>query len=122
MQTGNRQVIVCGDRVLIKPDTQEGRTKVGLYLPQTVVEKEPVASGRIVETGPGVMLPNFGSEAGEPWQQRRDSPVRFLPVQAEIGDYALFLKKESVEVRIFDESFLVVPQGALLLVVRDAIP
>ncbi|MCB2156848.1 co-chaperone GroES family protein [bacterium] len=119
MQIGNKHILMVGDRLLIKPDTGTERTKVGLYLPQSVIDKEPVQSGRIVETGPGIAMPNFSSESSEPWQERRDSPVRYIPVQAEVGDYALFLRKEAVEVRYQDEDFLVVSQSAILLLIRD---
>ena len=118
MQIRNQQILVVGDRILVKPDDLEQRTKVGLYLPQTVVEKQPVQSGRILEIGPGVAIPNLSSDHVEPWQQRRDKPVRYIPVQAEVGDYALFLRKEAVEIRYKDEQFLVVPQAAILLLIR----
>ena len=57
MKIGNKRLIVVGDRVLIKQEDLEERTEVGLYLPQTVVEKEEVQSGRVVLTGPGIPLP-----------------------------------------------------------------
>lgn len=119
MQIGKKQIFVVGDRLLVKPETKEERTKVGLYLPQTVTEKQTVQTGRIVEVGPGVAIPNFTAENKEPWEAGRESPVRFIPVQAEVGDFALFLRNEAVEIRYFDEEFLVVPQSALLLVIRD---
>lgn len=118
MQIGDHIIHVVGDRVLVKPDDPSQRTKTGLYLPQGVVEKEHVQSGRVVETGPGVALPNFSSTPEEPWQQRRDSPVRYLPLQAEVGDQAIFLRKEGIEIRYNDEDFLVVPQSAILLLIR----
>lgn len=118
MQTGNHIIHVVGDRVLIKPDDPNERTKTGLYLPQGVVEKDTVQSGRVVETGPGIALPNFTSTPEEPWQQRRDSPVRYLPVQAEVGDQAIFLRKEAIEIRYNGEDFLVVSQSAILLLIR----
>ena len=118
MQVGNRQLLVIGDRVLVQPESASERTRVGLYLPQTVVEREPVQTGRIVEVGPGIAIPNFAADTSEPWKPRADSPVRFIPVQAEVGDFALFLRKEAVEVRFEGKPVLIVPQGALLLVVR----
>jgi len=36
------KLIVVGDRVLVTPDEGEERTKVGLYLPQTVTDKQSV--------------------------------------------------------------------------------
>jgi co-chaperonin GroES (HSP10) len=67
-KNGIRELIVVGDRVLIKPDQPEERTEVGLYLPQTVVEKEKVQAGRIVSVGPGIPIPDPGSEEEEPWK------------------------------------------------------
>jgi hypothetical protein len=50
---GHRQLIVVGDRVLIRPEQPDARTQVGLYLPETVLEKEKIQAGRIVAVGPG---------------------------------------------------------------------
>lgn len=115
---GFRQLIVVGDRVLVKPDQPDERTDVGLYLPQTVVEKEKVQSGRIVATGPGIPMPDPGEEDDEPWKQT-GRKTRYIPMQAEEGDYALFLKKAAVEIKFEGEEYLVVPQAAILLLLRD---
>ena len=48
MKIGNRRLFVIGDRVLIKQENLDERTEVGLYLPQTVIEKEEVQGGRVV--------------------------------------------------------------------------
>ena len=42
-----------------------------------------------------------------------------LPMEAKPGDYALFLRKASVEIKYKHESYLIVPQGAILVLVRD---
>ncbi len=121
MQLKDKQILVIGDRVLIKPDDSEEKTKVGLYLPQTVIENQPVQSGTILEIGPGIAYPNMKqeSDADEPWKRAKNSPVGFIPVQAEVGDRALFLKKEAIEVRYLGDTFLIVPQSAILLLIRD---
>lgn len=116
---GFRQLIIVGDRVLIKADQPDERTEVGLYLPQTVVEKEKVQSGRIVAVGPGIPMPELGEDDDdEPWKQQAKRQ-RFIPMQAEEGDYALFLKKAAVEIKYEGEQYLVVPQAAILLLLRD---
>ena len=96
-KNGLRQLLVVGDRVLIKAEEPEERTEVGLYLPQTVVEKEKVQSGRIVSVGPGIPVPDPGVEDEEPWKTS-DRRLRFIPMQAEEGDFALFLKKSAIEI------------------------
>jgi len=68
MKKDKKKLLVVGDRVLITPDEGEERTKVGLYLPQTVIDKESVQSGRIVATGPGTPLPNPTDLDDEPWR------------------------------------------------------
>ncbi|MCX7019460.1 MAG: co-chaperone GroES family protein [Candidatus Sumerlaeota bacterium] len=118
MRIGEKEILVVGDRVLVKPDNAEERTKVGLVLPQSVVEKDPVQSGRIIITGPGTPMPSFTSDESEPWQESSDKHTRYIPVQAQAGDYALFLRKEAVEIRYRSETYLVVPQSAILLLIR----
>ena len=49
---------MVGDRVLIKPDKGEKKSKAGLYLPPSVIEKQEILSGVIVEVGPGIPLGN----------------------------------------------------------------
>ncbi len=46
-------IIVVGDRVLIKPEDNLQKTNSGLYLPPGVIEKEKVQGGYIVKVGPG---------------------------------------------------------------------
>ncbi len=112
------QLLVVGDRVLIEPDGGDERTDVGLYLPKWVVEKESVQGGRIVATGPGTPLPDFKEMDDEPWRPtRRES--RHVPMQARKGDYAIFLRKAGVEIRVDNKNYLVVPQGAILVLMRD---
>jgi chaperonin GroES len=114
-----KELIVIGDRVLIKPDTSEEKTKVGLYLPQTVKEKEEVIGGTIVKTGPGIPLADPSTMGEEPWQTSPNKTTQYLPMEAKPGDYALFLRKASVEIKYKHDSYLIVPQGAILVLVRD---
>ena len=45
--------------------------------------------------------------------------MKYLPVQAHVGDYALFFHKAAVEITFEDKSYLVVPQAAILVLVRE---
>lgn len=118
-KSGKRtQLLVVGDRVLIEPDAGEERTEVGLYLPKWAVEKESVQSGKIVATGPGTPLPDFKEVDDEPWRvSRRES--RHLPMQAREGDFAVFLRKAAVEIKVDGKNYLVVPQAAILILMRE---
>jgi chaperonin GroES len=121
MRKKNKELIVVGDRVLVTIEDGEERTKVGLYLPPTAVDNQAVQGGRIVATGPGLPMPDLASQdSDEPWQNvpaSRDG--RFVPMQAKPGDYALFFRKASVEITFENDRYLVVPQAAILALVRD---
>lgn len=118
MQVGGKHLIVIGDRVLIKPERPEERTEIGLYLPQSVVEKESVQGGRIVSVGPGIPLPLLPDNEDEPWRQRTRE-ARFIPLQAQVGDYALYLRKEAVEIKFEGDKYIIIPHNAILALVRD---
>jgi co-chaperonin GroES (HSP10) len=123
MRKKNKQLIVVGDRVLVAIETGEERTNVGLYLPPTAVDNQAVQGGRIIATGPGLPMPDLASQDNdEPWrnaQQGATSGTRHVPMQARVGDFALFFRKASVEITFENERYLVVPQAAILALVRD---
>ena len=114
----NKQLIVVGDRVLIALEEGEERSKVGLYLPPTAIDNQAVQGGRIIATGPGLPMPDLTDNSEEPWRMGARE-TRFLPMQAESGDYALFFRKAAVEITFEGDRFLVVPQTAILALVRD---
>jgi len=113
-----KRLIVVGDRVLITPEEGEERTTVGLYLPPTALESRQVQGGRIIATGPGTPMTEPASMDDEPWRIREPA-VKYLPMQAGVGDYALFFRKAAVEITFEKKTYLVVPQAAILVLVRD---
>ena len=121
MKKSRKQLVVVGDRVLVTPEEGEERTSVGLYLPPTAVDRQAVQSGRIIATGPGTPLPEPTQLDDEPWKIG-SSNQRFVPMQAQIGDYALFFRKAAVEITFEDKRYLVVPQAAILVLVRSENP
>lgn len=113
----HKRLIVVGDRVLISPEEGEERTNVGLYLPPSAIEGRQVQGGRIVATGPGTPMAEPASMDEEPWKIHGPD-VKYLPMQAEMGDYALFFRKAAVEITFEGKTYLVVPQAAILVLVR----
>lgn len=109
-------IIVVGDRVLIKPEDNLQKTNSGLYLPPGVIEKEKVQGGYIVKVGPGYPVAG-SSEDDEPWKE--DRAAKYIPLQAKPGDFALYLKKDSVDIEFRKEKLVIVPQAAILLLHRD---
>ena len=115
-----KHMLVVGDRILLQLDDGEDKTKSGLYLPASVREREKVATGRVVRVGPGYPIPNPNYTDDEPWSTPRE-PMRYIPLQAKEGDYAMFLREQGVEVEFEGKKYLIVPQSAVLLLVRDEI-
>lgn len=121
MEFPPKKLLVAGDRVLIKPEEGEERTKVGLYLPATAMDTQQVQEGLIVATGVGDPLPDVSAFDEEPWKVEQKTP-RFRQMQAKVGDHAIFFRKAAVEISFEDKRYLVVPQAAILVLVRDDLP
>ena len=113
-----KQLIVVGDRVLIEPEEGEERTTVGLYLPASAVDKQSVQGGRVLATGPGTPIGAPTELDEEPWKIG-SGEARYLPVQARVGDFAIFFRKAAVEISFEGKEYLVVPQAAILALVRE---
>jgi co-chaperonin GroES (HSP10) len=113
-----KQLIVVGDRVLIEPEEGQDRSRVGLYLPATAVDKQAVQGGTVVAMGPGTPIGPPAELDDEPWKISSEEP-RYLPMQAEVGDYAIFFRKAAVEITFEENQYLVVPQAAILTLVRE---
>jgi chaperonin GroES len=113
-----KRLIVVGDRVLIQPEAEEARTRVGLYLPASAVDSQAVQSGRVVATGPGTPISAPTELGDEPWKIA-SGEARYLPVPAQVGDHAIFFRRAAVEITFRSEKYLVVPQAAILALVRD---
>ena len=111
-----RKVIVVGDRVLIKPEEDLEKTNSGLYLPPGVKEKEKVQAGYIIKAGPGYPV---GSPADddEPWKENKKA--KYIPLQANEGYFAIYLKRDAVEIELDGKKMVIVPQSAILLLTRD---
>ena len=110
-----KRLIVVGDRVLIKPKDPSDRTTSGLYLPPTVQEKEQVQSGYVIKVGPGYPIPAAVEE--EPWKETEEK-VKYMPLQAQEGDVALYLQRNAIELDYEGEHYVIVPQGSILMLER----
>ena len=119
MRRGTKELFVVGDRVLVRIEDGEERTNVGLYLPPTAIDNQAVQGGTIVATGPGMPMAAFDANTEEPWRTESHKETRFIPMQARRGDFALFFRKAAVEITFEGERFLVIPQSAILALVRD---
>ncbi|MFN8438615.1 MAG: co-chaperone GroES family protein [Cytophagales bacterium] len=109
-----KDLIVVGDKVLIKPKSQNEKTSSGLFLPPGVQEKEKIQYGYIIKVGPGYPIPM--PQEDESW---KDEKVKYLPLQAQVGDLAIYLQNNSFEIVYNKEKYVIVPQSSILLLERD---
>lgn len=117
-----KQLLIVGDRVLVEPEEGEDRTRVGLYLPATAIDAQPVQSGLVIAVGPGEPAPDLNSMVDdEPWKVG-ERQMRWRPMQSRVGDHAIFFRKAAVEITFEEKKYLVVPQGAILALVREDLP
>ncbi len=112
-----QKLIVVGDRILIKPKIPQAKTKSGLYLPPGVNENEKVQIGYVLKVGPGYPIPSV-NDTDEPWKNRNDEP-KYVPLQPKEGDQAVYLQSSAIEIEFNKEKYIVVPQSAILLLLRD---
>ena len=117
-----KKLIVVGDRVLILPEGDADRTEHGLYLPPTVREKERIQTGLVVTVGAGYPVPNPNFIDQEPWSTTPKDPVKYIPLQAEEGDIAIFLRDQAIEIEYEAKKYLIVPQTAILILLRKEFP
>ena len=88
------------DRVLIKPDEQTSTTKSGIVLPSTSQERPQ--TGTIIAIGNGLDLD--GNQIG---------------MQVRIGDKVVFNKFTGNEVKLKDETLLIIRQIDLVAIMEE---
>ncbi len=90
-----------GDRVVVKPLTQEEVTTSGIIMPATV-DKERPERGEVIAIGSGKILDN-GS---------------FAPMSVKVGDQIVFKKYSPDEVKIDNVEYLVVAESDIMAVIE----
>ncbi len=86
-----------GDRVVIKPLTQEAEKVGSLFIPDTAKEKP--MEGVIEAVGPG----------------KRDGD-KFTPLEVKVGDRVLYGKYSGTEIKSEGNDYLIVREGDILAV------
>lgn len=112
-----KNLIVVGDKVLIRPKKVDDKTASGLYLPPGVQEKEKIQSGYVIKAGPGYPIPLL-ADKDELWKGQ-DEAVKYIPLQAKEGDLAIFLQKGAVEVMYEGDKYYIVPHASILMLERE---
>ena len=111
------KINVVGDRVLVKPRKESGRTNSGLYLPPGVREKEKIQYGYVVKSGPGYPIP-LPIDNDELWKKDEEK-IKYVPLQVKEGDLAVFLQTGAYEVLYQGDKYFIVSQSSILMIERD---
>lgn len=94
------KIIPLFDRVVIKPEVQTTTTKSGIVLPSTSQERPQI--GKVVAVGSGL-----------------DIDANNIGMQVKVGDKVLFNKFAGSEIKIDDESLLVLRQIDLIAIMEE---
>lgn len=91
---------LIGGRILLEPIEQE--LSSGLVLPEQVNDNNPVRYGKVVQVGPGIE-----TESG-----------RKVPIQVEVGESVLYKHFQGMEIRIFEEEYVVLNDCDIIAIVE----
>ena len=84
------------DRLVVKPIEAEGKTKTGIYLPDTAKEKPQ--EGKVLFVGPGRL-----SEDG-----------KRIAMDVKVGDIVIYSKYGGAEIKIDDEDLIILRESDIL--------
>lgn len=116
-----KNVVVIGDRILIKPLEAANKTSSGLYLPPSVKEHDSVHTGLVVKVGPGYPIP-ANQDPDAVFRGESSDAVNYVPLQVKVGDEALYLHANGHEIEVNNERYIIISQNAVLMVVRPEVP
>ena len=90
------------DRVVVKRVEEEGKTKGGIIIPDTAMEKP--MEGEIVAVGPGA----------------RDEAGKLVPLDVKKGDRILFGKWSGTEIKLDGEDLLIMKESDIMGIIEGA--
>ena len=90
------------DRVVVKRVEEEGKTKGGIIIPDTVKEKP--MEGEIVAVGPGA----------------RDEKGTLVPLDVKKGDRILFGKWSGTEIKLDGEDLLIMKESDIMGIIEGS--
>lgn len=94
----SKKLTPIGDRVVVKPEPEEQKTKSGIVLPDSAKEKP--SEGTIVAVGTGRTLDNG---------QR-------IPIEVKIGDRVIYSKYGGTEVKVETEDYVILAERDILAI------
>lgn len=91
-----------GDRIVIKVLEKQEKTQSGIFLPDTAKEKPQ--EGTVIAVGTGKIY---------------DNGQRIAP-EVKVGDLVMFAKYSGTEVKLDNESYLIVSERDILAIIQEA--
>ncbi|MEX0917112.1 MAG: co-chaperone GroES [Candidatus Paceibacterota bacterium] len=104
MKKGKTSIMPLGDRVLVRPFSEDEKSKKspsGIIIPDTV-EKERSGEGEVIAVGPG----------------KRGDDGKIIPMEVKKGDHILFSKYGYEEVKMEEEEYYIINESSILAVVK----
>ena len=98
-------VMPLGDRVLVKPFTQEDThktTSFGIIIPDTSSKEKP-EQGTVVAVGPG----------------KKNEDGRVVPMSVKVGDKVMFSKYGFDEIKVNGVEYFIVSESSILAVLSE---
>jgi chaperonin GroES len=94
----SKKLTPLGDKLVVKPEPQEERTKSGIVLPDSAKEKPQ--EGTVVAVGSGRILEN-GQK---------------IPLEVKVGDKVIYSKYGGTEVKLEDAEFIILSEKDILAI------
>ena len=102
MSTAKNKIIPLGDRVLVKPVSQEGKETIsGIIIPETVDKGKP-EQGKVIEVGEG----------------RITDDGKVIPIKIKKGDMVVFSKYGPDEIKVDGEDYFIISESNILAVIK----
>lgn len=98
--SGASKIRPLGDRVLVKPGTEEIKTASGIIIPDTIDREKP-EQGKVIAVGEG-----------------RFDDGALIPVSVKAGDTVVFSKYGYDSVKIDGDEYYIIKEGNLLAVIK----
>jgi chaperonin GroES len=93
-----KKLVPIGDKVVVKAEPEEEKTRGGIVLPDSAKEKP--SEGTVIAVGPGRVMDNG---------QR-------VPLEVKMGDKIIYSKYGGTEVKIDNEEYIILNERDILAV------
>jgi chaperonin GroES len=116
-----KQIHLVGYNVLIEREELEKTSSSGLVIPETAERKEKLACGKVVQKGPGFLIPNvIGQESDlDVVLERETVKHKFIPLDVQERDIVYYNKEAGEEIRLNGKDYVIVPYPAIRLFIRS---